>query len=199
MFRSMLCSWLAILAAQSILLVQANAQATAEQGAALLASSGCAACHGPQGLGTALAPPIVGSTLTEDAFRASVRTARGTMPSYSVEALSEDVLDALYVYVSALQEGDAPVGRVDRGGALYERVGCYSCHSNQGQGIMHGPRIGPDPIRWARFVWYVRHPSGQMPPYSSTVLDDQDLADLHAFLAARPRPQPVESIPLLAP
>ena len=199
MIRSTPCSWLAMLAAQLIFVAQADAQATSEQGSALLASSGCAACHGPEGIGTALAPPIVGSTLTQEAFRAGVRTARGAMPSYSVEVLSEDALDALYAYVSARHEGDAPVGRVDRGGELYERVGCYSCHSNQGQGIMHGPRIGPDPIRWARFVWYVRHPSGQMPPYSSTVLNDQDLADLHAFLAARPRPQPVESIPLLAP
>ena len=121
------------------------------------------------------------------------------MPSYSIEVLSDRVLDALYAYVRTREGTGAPVGRVDRGGEIYERVGCYSCHSNQGQGIMHGPRIGPDPIRWDRFAWYVRNPSGQMPPYSAVVLSDQDLADLHAFLESRPRPQPVESIPLLAP
>jgi mono/diheme cytochrome c family protein len=92
-----------------------------------------------------------------------------------------------------------PVGRVARGGEIYERVGCYSCHSNQGQGIMHGPRIAPNPIRWGRFVWYIRHPSGQMPPYSPDVLSDRDLADIYAFLRRRTQPQPVESIPLLAP
>ncbi len=193
------CSWLAVLAAHLVLVTQANAQAATEEGAALLASSGCAACHGPQGRGTTLAPPIVGSALTAEAFRIGVRNARGAMPSYSVEVLSDSTLDTLYAYVSGRAGVDAPAGSDERGAELYERVGCYSCHSNQGQGIMHGPRIGPDPIRWARFVWYVRNPTGQMPPYSSVVLNDQDLADLHAFLASRPRPQPVESIPLLAP
>lgn len=187
-----------VLAAQLIVSVS-YAQADPDDGQALLAASGCAACHGPEGRGTALAPSIVGAALSEDAFRRGVRNARGAMPSYSAEALTDNVLDLIYAYASAQQGVDAPVGRADRGAELYERVGCYSCHSNQGQGIMHGPRIGPDPIRWGRFVWYVRHPSGQMPPYSSVVLSDQDLADLHAFLASRPQPQPVEDIPLLSP
>ena len=199
MIRSAHLNWLAALAAQFVLVTHANAQAATDDGPALLAASGCAACHGPAGLGTALAPPIVGSTLTAEAFRAGVRNARGAMPSYSIEVLSDRVLDALYAYVSNREGIGSPVGRIDRGGEIYERVGCYSCHSNQGQGIMHGPRIGPEPIRWDRFVWYVRNPSGQMPPYSAVVLSDQDLADLHAFLESRPRPQPVESIPLLAP
>jgi mono/diheme cytochrome c family protein len=192
------CS-LAAVAVQLILTAQAHAQAVTEDGLELLAAFGCAACHGPQGHGTALAPAIVGDALTEEAFRAGVRNARGAMPSYSVEVLSDSVLDALYAFVRTQEGVSAPAGRADRGGELYERVGCYSCHSNQGQGIMHGPRIGPNPIRWGRFVWYVRNPSGQMPPYSSVVLSDQDLADLHAFLESRPLPQPVESIPLLAP
>lgn len=199
MSRSTNCYWLAALAAQFIVTVHANAQAPAEEGVVLLAASGCAACHGPQGRGTTLAPPIVGSTLTEEAFRTGVRTARGAMPSYSVEVLSDNALDELYGYMRTQQGVDEPAGHADRGAELYERVGCYSCHSNQGQGIMHGPRIGPDPIRWARFLWYVRYPTGQMPPYSAVVLSDQDVADLRAFLENRPQPLPIERIPLLAP
>ena len=137
--------------------------------------------------------------LSEEEFRGGVRNARGTMPSYGVDALSDDTLATLYAYMSAHDGVRMPVGRVNRGGELYERVGCYSCHSNQGQGIMHGPRIGPNPIRWGRFVWYVRHPSGQMPPYSAVVLSDQDLSDIYSFLRRRPQPRPVEDIPLLAP
>lgn len=199
MSRSTSCYWLAALAAQLIFTAQANAQGTAEEGAMLLASFGCAACHGPEGLGTVLAPSIVGPMLSEEEFREGVRNARGAMPTYSADALSEDALAALYAYASSHDGLRMPVGRVARGSELYERVGCYSCHSNQGQGIMHGPRIGPNPIRWGRFVWYIRHPSGQMPPYSAVVLTDQDLADIYSFLRRRPQPRPVESIPLLAP
>ncbi len=190
---------LAALAAQLALTASAHAQAVADDGPALLASSGCTACHGPAGLGTALAPPIVGPTLSEEEFRSGVRNARGAMPSYSPEVLSDGVLDALYRYASTHEGIRVPVGRVNLGAELYERVGCYSCHSNQGQGIMHGPRIAPNPIRWGRFVWYIRYPSGQMPPYSPDVLGDQALADIYAFLRRRPPPPPVESIPLLAP
>ncbi|MDH3420886.1 MAG: cytochrome c [Gammaproteobacteria bacterium] len=199
MIRSAYCNWLAAAAAQFIVVALANAQTVVDDSLALLAASGCAACHGPAGLGTALAPPIVGPALSEEEFRAGVRNARGSMPSYSVEVLSDGVLDALYAYSSAHEGIGVPVGRVARGAEVYERVGCYSCHSNQGQGIMHGPRIAPNPIRWGRFVWYIRHPSGQMPPYSPDVLSDQDLADIYAFLRRRVQPQPVESIPLLAP
>ena len=38
-----------------------------------------------------------------------------------------------------------------------------------------------------------------MPPYTAVVLSDQDLADIYAFLEARPKPPAVNSIPLLAP
>ena len=38
-----------------------------------------------------------------------------------------------------------------------------------------------------------------MPPYTAAVLSNQDLADIYAFLAARPQPPALSSIPLLAP
>jgi hypothetical protein len=37
-----------------------------------------------------------------------------------------------------------------------------------------------------------------MPPFTVKVMSDQELADVYAFLQARPRPPAVESIPLLA-
>jgi hypothetical protein len=36
-----------------------------------------------------------------------------------------------------------------------------------------------------------------MPPYTTKVLSDSDLANIYAFLQSRPTPPPVESIPLL--
>jgi hypothetical protein len=44
---------------------------------------------------------------------------------------------------------------------------------------------------------YVRQPAGQMPPYTSRVVSDQDLADIWAFLRSLPQPPAVKSIPAL--
>jgi hypothetical protein len=38
-----------------------------------------------------------------------------------------------------------------------------------------------------------------MPPYTEKVLSAQDMADIYAFVRARPRPPAVSAIPLLAP
>jgi hypothetical protein len=38
-----------------------------------------------------------------------------------------------------------------------------------------------------------------MPPYSTVVVSDQELADIYAFVASRPRPPPIDNISLLAP
>ena len=85
------------------------------------------------------------------------------------------------------------------GAMVYRRVGCYQCHVNEAQGGANGPRIGPDPIPFARFTQYVRKPTGEMPPYTEKVLSAQDLADIYAFLQARQRPPALNTIPQLAP
>lgn len=175
------------------------AQEPSSNGPALLAGAGCTVCHGAEGRGTAAAPPIVGPALSLEEFTAPVRTGRGVMPAYPAAVLPDARLAAMHAYTSN-QDGIAmPVGRVAAGARLFEQSGCYSCHSNQGQGGTQGPRIGPDPIRWGKFVWYIRHPTAQMPPYSASVLPDQELADIYAFLEVRPRPRPVADIPLLLP
>jgi mono/diheme cytochrome c family protein len=93
----------------------------------------------------------------------------------------------------------APAGRVDVGAAIYRKVGCFLCHVNEGQGGANGPKLGPDPVPFARFSQYTRKPTGDMPPYTEKVLSAQDMADIYAFLRARPRPPAVSAIPLLAP
>ena len=93
----------------------------------------------------------------------------------------------------------APAGRVDIGAAIYRKVGCFQCHVNEAQGGANGPKLGPDPVPFARFSQYVRRPTGDMPPYSEKVLSAQDMADIYAFVRARPRPPAVNAIPLLAP
>jgi len=93
-----------------------------------------------------------------------------------------------------------PPGNAENGKAIYNRVGCYECHGLEAQGGPGtAPRLGPNPLPFPRFSAYVRKPSGTMPPYRLPVLADQDVADIHAFLRAQPRPPALSSIPLLAP
>ena len=120
------------------------------------------------------------------------------MERYSPEDVSDEGLSDIYAYL-ADRTDEPPTGRVDVGATLYRRTGCYECHADEAQGGMHGPRLGPDPVTFAMFRWYTRHPTATMPPYSTNVLSDQDLADIYAFVQAQPAPLPLSSIPLLAP
>jgi mono/diheme cytochrome c family protein len=79
----------------------------------------------------------------------------------------------------------------DNGRTIYVKYGCAGCHGLEGQGApTSGPRIGPNPLPIAAFIKYVRGPRNQMPPYTATVISDQALTDIRAFLAARPKPAP---------
>jgi ubiquinol-cytochrome c reductase cytochrome c subunit len=83
------------------------------------------------------------------------------------------------------------------GKRLFVKDGCYQCHGYQGQGGAAGARLAPRPIVLVALTAYVRHPTGQMPPYTSKVLSDSELADIHAYLSSIPAPPPAKSIPLL--
>jgi cytochrome c553 len=106
---------------------------------------------------------------------------------------------------SAPQQGPAPPSAAADatpagiGAALYKKNGCYECHVNDAQGGPQGPRLGPNPIPFARFQAYVRNPTGDMPPFTAKVISDQDLQSIYAFVQSRPTPPPVKDIPLLAP
>ena len=112
---------------------------------------------------------------------------------------------ALYVVsgfsrTTLAQQPAAPTAKqIEAGAAMYKKAGCYQCHVNEAQGGANGPRLGPNPIPFARFTQYVRKPTGEMPPYTAKVLSDRDLADIYAFLQTRRQPPPVNTIPQLAP
>jgi mono/diheme cytochrome c family protein len=77
----------------------------------------------------------------------------------------------------------------EKGRPLFVKYGCSQCHGLEGQGApTSGPRIGPNPIQLTGFLAYVRSPRGQKPPYTAKIVSDQDLADIRAFLTARPGP-----------
>jgi mono/diheme cytochrome c family protein len=104
---------------------------------------------------------------------------------------------------SAPQQGEKteapPSGNAETGKKIFTKDGCYECHGREGQGAIQGagPRIGPPQLSFEAFGKYVRQPTGQMPPYTSKVLSDQDLADIYAYLQSRPKATPSKDIPLL--
>jgi mono/diheme cytochrome c family protein len=104
---------------------------------------------------------------------------------------------------NAAQPGEkneaAPAGNAETGEKIFTKDGCYECHGREGQGAAQasGPRIGPSQRFIRPFIKYVRQPTGQMPPYTSAVISDQELTDIYAYLQSRPRATPSKDIPLL--
>jgi mono/diheme cytochrome c family protein len=98
----------------------------------------------------------------------------------------------------ARQDEKPPAGNTQNGKKLYTSIGCFECHGHQAEGTsVGGPRLGPNPISFPAFSQYIRHPTGQMPPFTIKVTSDADLADIYAFLQSLPQPPKVDSIPAL--
>jgi ubiquinol-cytochrome c reductase cytochrome c subunit len=94
------------------------------------------------------------------------------------------------------QNNAASPGNAENGKRLFLTDGCYECHGTVGQGGT-GPRLAPRPLALAALMSYIRKPAGAMPPYSSKIMPDSEVADVRAYLAAIPEPPPVKNIPLL--
>jgi mono/diheme cytochrome c family protein len=91
------------------------------------------------------------------------------------------------------QNGEAAAAR---GKELFMQVGCWQCHGRTGQGGGYtGPKLAPDPPPLAVIQAYVRHPSGDMPPYTEKVISNAGLADIRAFLLTIPRPPAAKTLP----
>ena len=88
-------------------------------------------------------------------------------------------------------------GKVDNGKRLFVRDGCYECHGILGQGgAVTGPRLAPNPIPVEAIMSYIRKPSGRMPPFSAKLVQDQDVADIYAYLKSVPGPSDIKNVPL---
>jgi mono/diheme cytochrome c family protein len=92
-----------------------------------------------------------------------------------------------------------PAGNAENGKKIFTKDGCYECHGREGQGAAQGagPRIGPLQLSFEGFTKYVHQPTGQMPPYTTKVISDQELADIFAYLRSRPKATSSKDIPLL--
>ena len=109
------------------------------------------------------------------------------MTKFKRIAIAAFAVAALGVGVAAAQ--DAPQGNATNGKRIYLADGCFTCHGRSGQG---GAYNGPAPILahtalpFDAFKNQLRNPSDDMPAYSGTVLSDQDIADIYAFVTALP-------------
>jgi mono/diheme cytochrome c family protein len=104
------------------------------------------------------------------------------------------------IAASVVAPGAALAASVDNGKTAFVQHGCWQCHGYEGQGSVTtsaGRVIADTQLPAEAFAAYVRHPTGAMPPFSAAILSDADLADIYAYLEARPKPQAAKDIPLL--
>src|SRR5438477_11161849 len=87
-----------------------------------------------------------------------------------------------------LHNGAAHAASAEKGKAAFVQHGCWQCHGFQGQGGVTGPKLAPEPIALEAFSAFVRGSNRAMPPYQEAILSNDDLADIHAYLQAVPKP-----------
>jgi len=163
----------------------------------------CATCHGPEGqgaVGPALAPP----PRPFGDFTRYVRQPAGKMPPFTPQAVSDADLADIYAFLQSANPGPPSnlsglAGNSQNGGRIFVSYGCYECHGRVGQGSQQtgAPRIGPPALTIDAFARYIHAPTGNMPPYTSKVVSDQDVADMYAFLKSVPAAPAAKDIRLL--
>jgi mono/diheme cytochrome c family protein len=102
-----------------------------------------------------------------------------------------------WIVLAGLACGSMFGQNVENGKKIFLRDGCYQCHGYAGQGTIAGARLGPPVLTAEGMTRYIRKPTGAMPAFSETVLSDQEVKDIYAYLKTMPAPKPVKDIPLL--
>jgi mono/diheme cytochrome c family protein len=94
------------------------------------------------------------------------------------------------------QASTTPAASPQSGRDLYAKYSCYACHGYDGHGGA-GARLVPMRMSLPAFTAYVHNPR-QMPPYTTKVLSDAQLADIWAHIKSLPESPAAKNIPLLA-
>ena len=105
------------------------------------------------------------------------------------------------VAASLVASDAALAASADNGKTAFVQHGCWQCHGYEGQGSITtsaGRVLANTKEPADAFAAYVRQPTGAMPPFSAAILSDADLADIYAYLQARPKPKAASDIPLLS-
>jgi len=101
---------------------------------------------------------------------------------------------------TAARAQDAPRGDAANGKRLYMDNNCFTCHGHAGQG---GAYNGPAPVLaktampFEGFLFQLRTPSNDMPAYAASVIPDQGVADILAFVQSLPGPRNAKDIAIL--
>src|SRR5512138_1706399 len=88
------------------------------------------------------------------------------------------------------------------GREVFLKLGCYTCHGTVGQGGA-GAILAPNTIPLAAFQTWVRNGTpgwsvtSGMPGWSQRYLSDDEVADVHEYLATLAPPKPAKDIALL--
>jgi len=94
---------------------------------------------------------------------------------------------------AALRAGNAESGK-----KLYATYYCWACHGSLGRAGGAAPAITPSTRTDLELITYLRKPAGGMPPYTSKVVSEQELADIAAYMRSIPAGTPdPKTIPLL--
>jgi cytochrome c oxidase cbb3-type subunit 3 len=106
----------------------------------------CARCHGIDGTGDegpALNRASLANAATDAALREVIRDGIPDRGMPRVRRLTESELTQLVAYVTSLGRTAASTSRgdIERGRAVYTRLGCASCHIVDGQGGSFGPEL----------------------------------------------------------
>ena len=96
-----------------------------------------------------------------------------------------------------LWQGAALAADAGKGKQAYMKYGCWQCHGTVGQGGVTGPKLAPEPMPLEAMTAFIRNSNRTMPPYREQVLPNDDLADIHAYLASIPKPPDYKTIPIL--
>jgi cytochrome c2 len=89
-------------------------------------------------------------------------------------------------------QGDPEAGR-----RAFTEYACHYCHGTVGQGSLPtvGPRVARVPRSFDSFKNYLRRPTGRMSSYPASVIADDRVADIYAYL--RSLPEPPKSLPAI--
>lgn len=130
-----------------------------------------------EGFSVALATMLVGFAATASAQTSGGSGSAGAQPTLASQTTS---------------------GTVQTGQKLFHADGCWECHGTVGQGGgFAGVPLVPMALPFEAFIYQLRTPRNEMPPFEAKVVPDSDAADIYAFLKSIPKPQPAKDIPLL--
>jgi mono/diheme cytochrome c family protein len=107
---------------------------------------------------------------------------------------------ALIVAASVFGSNAGFAASAEHGKMAFVTHGCWQCHGFEGQGSVatsDGVVIAHTELPFEAFESFVRNTNRAMPPFSEKILPNEDLADIYAYLQSIPKPQDVNSIPLL--